>query len=60
MAVAKTYRWAVSFALVLDFQVSLSAAFELSEGLDLDGSGLVHDERPLFGSPLSATTQRQI
>jgi hypothetical protein len=60
MAAAKMYRWAVSLALVCGFQVALSAAFELAEGLDIETSRLMREESPLFGSPLSVTTQRQV
>lgn len=56
----RSFRWAVSVAVIIGFQVALSAAFDVQEALHIENALTGSEEAPLLGTALSPAVQKQI
>ncbi len=60
MALPGSYRWAVTLAVIVGFQVALSAGFDIDEALHVDSPSLMGEETALVGTGLTPQAQRQV
>ncbi len=60
MTLPASYRWAVTVAVIVGFQVALSAAFDVEEALHIESPSVLAEESPMFGTGLSPQAQRQV
>ena len=56
----RSYRWAVTIAVVIGFQVALSAVFDVQEAMHIDSPSSLGEETQMVGTGLSPEVQHQV